>query len=137
MFLAFLAFGLLGLALFMAGAAGDRDNFSGDISVTAATGGYTKGKTYLVADSYVVARETKDAASTCIVAAKGCIWATKAAGTGKSFVVGDKVYVKSNVLENATSTGAVLLNATVLEAAGATDTKVRIELHGGLSPAAT
>lgn len=120
-------------------AAGDRDNFSGDLSVTAATGGYIRGKIYLINDAYFVARETKDAAAACLVASlagHGAVWVTKAAATGKSFAIGDKVYVKSNVAENATSTGAVLLPCVCVLAAGATDTAVLVA-SGGIAPAAT
>lgn len=119
-------------------ATGDRNNFSGDISVTAATGGYTRGKIYLIADTYWVARETAAAAASCLMAAcVGCVEVTKATGTGKNFVVGDKLYVKSNVAENATSTGAVLLNGTVVRVAATTDTTVLVQFHGGLPVTAT
>lgn len=121
-------------------AAGDRNNFSGDVHVTAATGGYTKGQVYLVADAYMVARETAAAAASCLMCqntGSECIEVTKATGTGKSFVVGDKVYVKSNKLENATSTGAVLMPWTVVEAAAASATSVKVQIPGGIPPTAT
>lgn len=115
--------------------AGDRDNFSGDISFTTPTGGYTKGSVYLIGDAYFVARETKTVGQPCIMASlvSGAVWATKAAGTGKTMAVGEEVFVKANVLENATSSGAVILPAFVLRAAAASDTKVLIA-GGGLSP---
>jgi predicted RecA/RadA family phage recombinase len=122
----------------MSNATGQRDNFSNDISVTAATGGYTAGQIYLIADSYFVARETASAGAACLMAlCNDAIWVTKSTGTGKSFVVGDKVYVKSNKAEPATSTGAVLLNGTVIAAASTSDTKVLVQFHGGIAPTAT
>jgi predicted RecA/RadA family phage recombinase len=118
--------------------AGDRDNFSGDISVTAPTGGYTKGKIYLIADSYYVARETKAAGAACLMAslATGAVWAEKLAGTGKTVAVGDKVYVKTNIVDATTSSGAVLLPAVCIRAAAAADTRVLLA-GGGISPTAT
>jgi hypothetical protein len=120
------------------GAAGDRDNFSGDKALTVPTGGVTKGKIYLIADSYWVARETASAAATALFGslASGSIWVTKGAATGKNFAVGDKVYVKSNVAENATSTGAVLLPCIAVSVAAATDTVVQIAA-GGIAPTAS
>jgi hypothetical protein len=120
-------------------AAGDRDNFSGDLSITAPTGGFTRGSIYLVNDAYFVARETKAAGSACLMASlagAGAVWATKATGTGKSFAAGDKVYVKSNVAENASSTGAVLLPCVCILAAGVSDTAVLVAA-GGIAPTAT
>lgn len=118
--------------------AGQRDNFSGDISVTAATGGYTKGRIYLIADTYYVARETKSAGEACLMAkCKGSVWCAKATGTGNSFVVGDKVYVLSNVLRPATATGAVLLNGSVTQAAAVGDAEVLVDFDGALPVTAT
>ncbi len=118
--------------------AGDRDNFSGDISVTAATGGYTKGQIYLILDSYFVARETASATAACLMAeCKGPIWVSKATTTGISFAVGDKVYAKSNKAAPATSTGAVLLNGVAISVAAVADTMVLVDFGGGMSPAAT
>ncbi len=122
------------------GTAGERDNFSGDVSVTAATGGYTKGLIYLINDAYFVARETKSATVACLVASLAAsgdgVWVTKATGTGKSFAVGDKVYVKSNKAEPATSTGAVLLPCIAISVAGTSATEVLVA-PGGIAPTAT
>ncbi len=124
----------------MSGSVGDRDNISGDLQVTVPTGGYTRGSIYLIADSYWIARETALAAALALVGVPAGLtgmWVTKAAATGKNFAIGDKVYVKSNVAENATSTGAVLLPWVALAVAAATDTKVFVGLPGAMSPAAT
>lgn len=121
----------------MAGSAGARDNFSGDLSFTTPSGGYTAGSVYqLNSGAYGVARQTTSAGAACLVALTGAVWVTKATGTGKSFDVGDKVYVASNVVQP-NATGGVLLNATVIEAATTAATKVLVELHGGIGIAAT
>jgi hypothetical protein len=129
-----LAFAFLGLAMHMAGSAGDRDNYSGDSSYTAPTGGVTKGKIYLISGTYVVARETV-AVGLPFIGGTGVIRATKAAATGKSFVIGEKVYALANVV-NKTATGAVLIGVA-REAAGATDTSILIDTGNGLAPTAT
>lgn len=117
---------------------GQRDNFSGDITVTAPTGGYTAGHGYLVKDSHYIARQTASAGGTCLMCAEGAIWAAKTAGTGRTLAVGDEVHLNtSGTLDAATATGSVLLNATVIKAAAATDTEVLIQLHGSISPTAT
>jgi predicted RecA/RadA family phage recombinase len=118
-------------------AAGDSNNYSGVRQVTVPTGGYVKGQVYLINDCYVVALETKDAAALGLVKYRGTVAVSKLTTTGISFAFGDKVYFKSNKLSNATSTGAVLLNAMALETAAASATSVLVELFGSLSPAAT
>lgn len=117
--------------------AGVPNNDNGVASVTVPSGGYTIGQIYNILDSYVVAMETKSAAATGLVMHAGCIEVVKATGTGKSFAYGDKVYVKSNKAEPATSTGAVLLNAVALETAGTAATTVKIALYGPIPPSAT
>lgn len=129
-----LAFAFLGLAMHMAGSAGDRDNYSGDKSYTAPTGGVIRGKIYLISGTYVVARETKDAAA-AFIGGTGVIWATKAAATGKSFVLGEKVYALANVV-NKTATGAVPIGVC-RQAAAATDTSILIDTGTGLAVTAT
>lgn len=119
-------------------ASGDLNNDSGVRSITCPTGGMTKGKIYLVADSYVVALETVAAGAAVLVAHRAeAIEIEKATGTGKSFVFGDKVYALSNKLQPATATGAVLMDATVLETAATTDTSVKVCFRGGPGLAAT
>lgn len=118
--------------------AGDRNNNSGVEHVTAPTGGYTKGQIYLINDGYVIALETASAGALCLVAHEAQdVEVVKATGTGKSFAFGDKVYVKSNKAEPATSTGAVLLNAMALGTAGTAAGTVRVRLYGPLAPTAT
>lgn len=118
--------------------AGDRNNNSGVEQVTVPTGGYTKGQIYAINDGYVVALETVAAGGLCLVAHEAQdIDVVKATGTGKSFAFGDKVYVKSNKADPATSTGAVLLNAMALGTAGTAATTVRVRVYGPINIAAT
>jgi predicted RecA/RadA family phage recombinase len=77
-------------------AAGDRANFSGDVVFTAPTGGYTRGLIYNITDCYAVARETVAASADCKMALHGAVTITKNTGTGKSFAVGDKVYMDAS-----------------------------------------
>jgi predicted RecA/RadA family phage recombinase len=114
------------------------NNDSGVRSVTAATGGYTKGNIYLINDCYVVALETAAAGAACLVCYRAdAIGINKSTGSGKSFAFGDKVYAKSNVCEPATSTGAVLLNCMALETAGISATTVKVSFYGSLAVTAT
>lgn len=80
-------------------AQGDMYDHSGVISVTVPSGGYTKGKLYLLASAaIVVALETKAAAATCpVLTGKNMksIWVAKVAGTGLTIAAGAKVYFKS------------------------------------------
>jgi hypothetical protein len=118
--------------------AGDLNNDNGVSTVTAATGGYTKGQFYLINDAYVVALETKSAGAACLVAHRAdAVEVVKATGTGKSFAFGDEVYAKTNKADPATSTGAVLMNAMALETAGVSATTVKIAFYGGIPPTAT
>ncbi len=126
---------LCGLAILCSmKAAGDGCNYSNVIEYTAPTGGVTRGKIYLISGQYVVAQETV-AATLAFRGRTGPVEATKAAATGKSFVVGEKVYVLSNVI-NKTATGAVLVGVCI-EAAGATDTSIKIHMGTGLPVTAT
>lgn len=119
---------------------GSRENFSGDISVTAPTGGYTAGKIYqLASGAFAVARETKSASSACLMALAGAgsvIYATKVTGTGKSFSVGSKVYyVSASASATPSATGNTLIGIAV-RAAATTDTEVAV-LLSVLPPTAT
>lgn len=128
---------LMCLCLALCATSGDRDNFSGDITVTAPTGGYTRGKMYAVENSHVVARQTVDAAASCLVALRGPVWVDKVTGTGKSLAKGQKIYfVAASNAVSPSATGNTLLAATVLEAAAAADTSALITLDGP-SPALT
>jgi hypothetical protein len=109
--------------------AGDRDNYSGDAVYTAPTGGVTRGEIYNISGIYVVARETADAAAS-FVGATGVVWATKATGTGKAFVVGEEVFALSNVVDK-TATGAVLIGVC-RKAAAVGDALVLIDTGTGL-----
>lgn len=100
--------------------AGDRQNFSGDLSLTAPSGGVTRGKIYLISGIYVVARETAAAGAKFLGAVNGPVVVEKAAGTGKAFVVGEKIYALSNVADK-TGTGAVLIGFALAAAAAASD----------------
>lgn len=108
--------------------AGDRTNFSGDLQLTAPTGGVTRGSIYLISGVYVVARETAAAGASFLAAVEGAVEVTKATGTGKSFVAGEEVFALSNVA-NKTATGAVLVGYA-LESAGVSDSSIAIKLTG-------
>ncbi len=126
---------LCGLAILCAmKAAGDGVNYSNVLEYTAPTGGVIRGKVYLISGQYVVAQETKDAAA-LFRGRTGPVEMTKATGTGKSFVVGEKVYALSNQA-NKTATGAVLIGVC-LEAAATTDTSIKVHLGNGLAVTAT
>jgi predicted RecA/RadA family phage recombinase len=111
-------------------AQGDRNNFSGDVTLTAPTGGVVRGQIYLIGDAYWVARETADAGDSFLAAspAHGAVEVAKAAGTGKALAVGDKVFVKTAKIDVAVSTGSSLVLGGVgcLKAAAAADTSVII-----------
>jgi len=107
-------------------AVGDRINNNGDGLFTAPTGGVTRGKIYKIGDKQVVARQTVDAAATFLGAHWGDVEVTKAAGTGKTFALGAKVYALSNVAA-LNATGAVLIGYAT-KAAAATDTVVEVKL---------
>mgnify|MGYP001132203551 CR=1 FL=1 len=108
---------------------GDRNNYSGEFSFTAPTGGVTKGKLYQVGSGLiVVARQTVDAGATYTGATEGRLTVTKTAGTGITFVVGSKVYFDSNT---ATVTDVATSNTHcgyALAAAAAADTTADILL---------
>lgn len=109
--------------------AGDREEFNGDVAVTAPTGGYTAGLVYqLASGAYAVARQTVAAGASCLMAllVQKSVWITKLTGTGKSFSVGTKVYRDASTGKAAVaSTGNVLIGVAV-EAAGTTATKVLV-----------
>lgn len=115
-------------------AAGDGINYSGVETYTAPTGGVTRGKIYLISGTYVVATETASAAAT-FLGRTGAVEATKATGTGKSFVKGEKVYVLANQI-NKTATGAVLVGVC-RKAAATTDAVISIDIGTGLAVTAT
>jgi hypothetical protein len=111
-------------------AAGDGINYSGVAEYTAPTGGVTRGKIYLISGTYVVASETANAGAS-FLGRTGTMEATKATGTGKSFVKGEKVFVLSNVI-NKKATGAVLVGRC-LKAAATTDAAIDIDTGTGLA----
>lgn len=115
-------------------AAGDGINYSGVAEYTAPTGGVVRGKLYLISGMYVMASETA-AAGVTFRGRTGLMQATKATGTGKSFVVGEKVYVLANQI-NKSATGAVLVGVC-RKAAATTDAVIDIDIGTGLSVAAT
>ena len=100
--------------------AGDRQNFSGDLQLTAPTGGVVRGKIYLISGVYVVARETAAAGASFLGAVTGAAEVEKATGTGKAFVIGEKVYALSNVADK-NGTGAVLIGFAIASASTASD----------------
>lgn len=118
-------------------AAGDRDNFDGNITVTAPTGGYTKGLVYqLGSGAFAVALQTVLAGASCAMALQGPVWVSKTAATGKTMAVGSKAYfVTATKKVDPASTGNTLMAATVLgnpigTTAPATSALVLINLEG-------
>ena len=107
--------------------AGDRDNFSGDLELTAPTGGVTRGRAYVINDGFAVARETASAGAAYLGAVSGTVWVQKATGTGKGFGVREEVFVQSNLADK-TATGAVTPLGITVRAAAAADDKVLVEL---------
>ena len=108
---------------------GQRDNFSGDMEVTAPTGGYTAGLIYLIQGEYVVARDTIAAAATGIVSVINDqpILVTKIAATGETFTAGQQVYVNSSAQADPGSTGNTKIIGVIAHAdAAATATSVWI-----------
>ena len=116
---------------------GQRENFSGDVSFTAAAN-YTKGLAYqLSSGAYAVALETKSSSEQCLMALGGsgrAVRMTKVTGTGKSFAIGSKVYSTSGSA-TPSATGNTLIGFAVA-AAATTDTEVVVVLCG-LPPTAT
>jgi predicted RecA/RadA family phage recombinase len=129
-------FAAIGLCLALC-AAGDRSNFSGDVSVTTPTAGYTRGKVYqLNSGAWAMARETKTAGQACLMAVlndQPCE-VTKVTGTGKSFSIGSKVYLTTNQA-TPSATGNTLVGVAV-EAAATTDTTVKV-VNCGVAPTLT
>lgn len=108
--------------------AGDRDNFSGDLVVTAPTGGHTRGLIYVATSgAYGVARATVDAAAVGVLAVFGAVWATKLTG---AITAGQKIYQDSSTKKASTaSTGNVLVGYAA-KAAASGDTEVLVVMGG-------
>lgn len=102
-------------------AAGERDNFSGDISFPAPTGGVTKGLMYQLVDDgvYGVARETKAQTVSCLFALTGRMSVTKDTSSGSALVVGGRVFLipSSGKITGADTDTNILLDAVALSAA--------------------
>jgi predicted RecA/RadA family phage recombinase len=111
-------------------AQGDMSDHSGVISVTVPSGGYTKGKIYLLASaSLVVALETKAAAAACpVLTSKNMkvVEVAKVAGTGKTIAAGAKVYFVSATNNVTGVASGNTLCGVCEEAATATATTVKI-----------
>lgn len=111
-------------------AAGDRCNFSGDVSFTAPSGGYTRGLIYQVTDCYAVARETVAATASCLMALRGPVTVTKNTGTGKSFAIGDKVYMDASTKKATPNATSNTLVGYAIAAATTSATTVDVWLTG-------
>ncbi len=111
-------------------AAGDRCNFSGDVVFTAPTGGYTRGLIYAVTDCFAVARETVVATAVCKMALHGAVTITKNTGTGKSFAVGDKVYMDASSKKATPNATSNTLVGFALSIAATTDATVDVWMTG-------
>jgi hypothetical protein len=100
---------------------GERDNFSGEISFTTPSGGYTKGLMYQIVDDgvYAVARETKAENAACLMALTGRMAVTKDTGTGSALVAGGRVFLipSTGKITGADTDTNVLLDAVALNAA--------------------
>lgn len=107
---------------------GQADNFSGDLSVAAPTGGVTAGKAYLIGAAYMVARETQNATVATLFRKRGPVWVSTTAST--TLAVGAKVYlVTSTHVVGSASTGNVLVGYA-LQACASTDTMVLVDWMG-------
>lgn len=117
-------------------AAGDRANFSGDVWFTAPTGGYTRGLMYIVTDAYAVARDTVAATVSCPMALYGAVTVTKNTGTGKSFAIGDKVYVDASTKKATPNATSNTLVGVAIAAASTSATTVDVFMLG-MAPTAS
>lgn len=106
-------------------ATGDRDNFNGDFTFTAPTGGVVKGEIKQVGSGLiVVARESAAATATYLAAVQGRVTVNKDAATGITFAVGAKVYADVSKDEVTDVTTGNVHIGYALTAATATDTTV-------------
>jgi hypothetical protein len=130
---------LVALALFGSlRAAGDRQNFSGDMSFTAPGGGYTRGNVYqLGTGAYAVARETKLVGEQCLMAVINdqAVEGNKSAIASSAVVKGGKVYVNASNLFTGNPTGGVLVGIALEAVADAGTTCIVV--GSGLAPTAT
>ncbi len=112
--------------------AGDRSNFSGDIELTAPTGGVVRGGVYLIENRVVVARETAAQTLPFKAAVQGPVVVTKDTGAGIDFAVCEEVFAdsSSNGVQPTAATGGDTAIGYALEAAGINDTEVLIYLGG-------
>ena len=103
------------------GSPGERDNFSGELSFTVPSGGYTKGLMYQLVDDgiFAVARETKAEAAMCIMALTGRMAVTKDTTAGSALVVGGRVFLipSTGKITGADTDTNILLDAVALAAA--------------------
>lgn len=114
---------------------GDRDNYSGDISVTAPSGGYTRGLMYALNDSNVVARETAAEGAACLIATHGPVKVTKDTTAGSACTVGGLVYLDVDNANNKVTGAAGTSNTRAgiaLEAAADAATEVLVYLQPGI-----
>jgi predicted RecA/RadA family phage recombinase len=111
-----------------------RSNIFASMVVTAPSAGYTAGQMVKIEDTVGVIAETKTVGQDAVLIYK-CdkILVPKVAGTGIIFAAGDKVYYRaaSSAVTNASSSNTLCGRA--LEAAGATDDEVLIDLTGNLA----
>ena len=106
---------------------GKRDNFSGDIELTAPSGGVTAGKAYTWGATTVVARTTADAGAKYLAAVKGVLEASKTAGSGRALTAGNLCGFTSG---SAVASGSGITNvARVMKDAAAAADTVLIDLN--------
>jgi hypothetical protein len=111
-------------------APGERDNFSGEISFTVPSGGYTKGLMYQLVDDgvFAVARETKAQSAQCLMALTGRVAVTKDTTAGSELVVGGRVFLipGTGKVTGADTDTNILLDAVALSAAAEATTTADI-----------
>lgn len=121
---------------FSPGQAGDHDNLSDDLIMTAPTGGVVRGNIYNIQNAYVVARETKDAAAD-FLAAFGVQKPIRVKKEAVATAVGQKLYFKSSTKTVTTAaTGNTLLGLVAVSAQASGDASVLMGL-ANISPALT
>lgn len=107
-------------------AAGDKDNFSGELSFTAPSGGVVTGLLYSIGETPVVARETKAENLAFLGGVSGVYEITKeTAAADDAGAVGDKAYfdpATNKVTGDSATTNAVEIGIFVEAAAQAATT---------------
>ena len=111
---------------------GNRENYEGNLTLTAPVGGVVKGGAYQIGNSLVVALETAAAAAPFLAAVDGPVSAAKEGDAGSACVAGVNVYLDGvNPAVSGDDTSNAATGAIALEAAADGDTSVTVLLHSG------